>query len=116
MAFARVEDREPPRSERVEHAPRRRDRATKQAHVVAEHRAESAGLEEVALHVDDEQRRRGRLADELVGGGLDRDHVRKDSCIASSGITTVPAVPRRPASASSSAQIVAWAPPSRTKR
>ena len=29
-------------------------------HVVAERRAEAAGLDEVALHVDDDQRRRGR--------------------------------------------------------
>ena len=116
MAFPRVDDGEPARPERLEHASRRRHRAPQPRHVVAQHLAETARLEEVPLHVDHEQRGRRRLADELVRLRLDGDHAGNESCSVSSGTTRVPAVPRSPASASSSAQIVAWPPQSCTKR
>ena len=39
-----------------QHLPAWRDRRLQPRHVVAERRAEAAGLQEVALHVDDDER------------------------------------------------------------
>ena len=57
----------PARARRVEHALGRRDGAPQQRHVVAERLAEATRIDEVALHVDDDQRRRVRLECELIG-------------------------------------------------
>src|ERR1700728_2455069 len=54
--------------------PRRLDRAAQLADIVAERLAEPARLEEIALHVDDQQRRGPRLQRKLVGLGIDERH------------------------------------------
>ena len=74
VAFTRVDDRQAVTPERHEHPARRRHRAAKVPDVVAQHLAEAAALEEVALHVDDEQRGGRGVADELVRLGVDGDH------------------------------------------
>ena len=56
MALARVDDQQAGGAPGRQQAAVRLDRAAQLRHVVAEHFAEAAGLEEVALHVDDEQR------------------------------------------------------------
>ena len=56
----------------------RLDRAAQLRHVIAEHFAEAARLEEIALHVDDQQRAMRRRERELVrfGGKIDgRSHL-----------------------------------------
>ena len=42
-------------------------------HVIAQHFAESAGLEEIALHVDDQQRACRRREFERIGFGFDSE-------------------------------------------
>jgi hypothetical protein len=56
MALAGVDHLQPGRAPGVEQRAVGRDRPPQLADVVAEHLAEAAGLEEVALHVDDHQR------------------------------------------------------------
>ena len=53
VSLARVDDAEPKAPERLEHAPGRLDDPAERGDVVAEQRAEAAGLEEIPLHVDD---------------------------------------------------------------
>ena len=60
MPFARVDHQHALRARRVEHALARRDDRLQRRDVVAERFAEAAGLDEVALHVDDEERGRCR--------------------------------------------------------
>ena len=57
---------------RVEHAPARRDHRLQRRDVVAERLAEAARLDEVALHVDDDERRRFRVELELIRFGVHR--------------------------------------------
>ena len=57
MAFARVDDQQTGRARRCKHRLQGFDRGLEQADVVAERLAEAARLEEVALHVDDEEGR-----------------------------------------------------------
>ena len=71
MALARVDHGQPGAAEHVEHATGRRDRAPERRDVVAEHLAESAALDEIPLHVDDEQRGLRGVERELVGLGVD---------------------------------------------
>ena len=52
------------------------DRSAQLRDVVAEHFAEAAGLEEVALHVDDQQRRAFGVELELIGFGGDGEDLR----------------------------------------
>ena len=56
MALARVHDRQLPGAPRRQQLPVGLDGPAQLRDVVAEHLAEAARLEEVALHVDDEQR------------------------------------------------------------
>ena len=56
VPFARVHDRQAVRPPGGQQAPVRLDRPAQLRHIVAEHLAEAAGLEEIALHVDDQQR------------------------------------------------------------
>ena len=49
-----------------EHAPGRRDRLAQQRHVVAERLAKSARIDEVALHVDDDERNVFELKNKFV--------------------------------------------------
>ena len=73
MALARVDDQQPGGAPRRQQSPVRLDRAAQLRHVVAEHLAEAAGLEEIALHVDDQQRAMGGRERERVrfGGKVD---------------------------------------------
>ena len=57
VAFAGVDDQNAGRARGRQHRLQRRDRGLEQAHVVAERFAEAARLQEVALHVDDDERR-----------------------------------------------------------
>ena len=72
MAFARVDDEEIGGARGVEHRLGRRDRALEQRDIVAERFAEAARLEEVALHVDDEQRRPRQVERHGLRFSLDR--------------------------------------------
>ena len=56
VAFAGVDDQQAVAARRIEHARHGATGALEQRHVVAERLAEPAGLEKVALHVDDEER------------------------------------------------------------
>ena len=57
MAFAGVDDQHAGVARRLQHRRDRLHRARQLRDVVAERFAEAAGLQEVALHVDDEERR-----------------------------------------------------------
>jgi len=74
VPFARVHHQHLPGARRGKHFSDGRDRLSEQRDVVAEGLAEAAGVHEIALHVDDEQRAAARLELELVGLGLDRCH------------------------------------------
>jgi hypothetical protein len=52
------------------------DRAAQLRDVVAQHLAKAAGLEEVALHIDDEQAALGRPQFERIGLGRDGRRLR----------------------------------------
>ena len=74
MALAGVDDQYAVRARRREHGAARPDRRLQPRHVVAERGAEAAGLEEIALHVDDDKRamrkvdgKRRRLGGEFHG-------------------------------------------------
>jgi hypothetical protein len=56
MAFTRMDDEHVGGARRRQHAPGRLDRPAQHPDIVAERRAEAAGLEKVALHIDDPQR------------------------------------------------------------
>ncbi len=56
MALARVDDEHAGAPRRIEDLLRRRNGAAQMRHVIAEDGAEAAGLDEVALHVDDDER------------------------------------------------------------
>ena len=71
MALARVHDRQAGGAPRGEQRLVRLDGAAQLRDVVAEHLAEAARLEEIALHVDDEQRGLRRDEFEGVRFGLD---------------------------------------------
>ena len=58
----------------VEQGPQRRDGAAQLSDVVAEALAEAAGFEEVALHVDDEQRGGRGVEGERVRARIDGGH------------------------------------------
>ncbi len=68
VAFARVDDEHAGVARSCEHRTTGRDGALQERDVVAERLAEAAGLQKVALHVDDEQRR--ARPGELDCGGL----------------------------------------------
>ena len=72
VAFARVDDHHAHAARRLEHAPARRDHRLQRRDVVAERLAEAAGLDEIALHVDDDQRRGRQIEREFVRFGLHR--------------------------------------------
>jgi hypothetical protein len=74
MAFPRVDDQEPVLARGFEHALGRRHRAVKERDVIAQRFPEAAGLDEVALKVDHEQRAGLRVEHERVGFRLDLGH------------------------------------------
>jgi hypothetical protein len=59
VAFARVDDEQPGLARGGEHLATGRHRRAQARHVVAERGAEATGLQEVALHIDDDDS--GRL-------------------------------------------------------
>src|SRR5580704_10738995 len=61
MAFARVDDQKAKLPRGGEYVPAWRDGGLQPGHVIAERGAEPAGLEEIALHVDDDERRAVKL-------------------------------------------------------
>jgi hypothetical protein len=73
MPLAGVDHEEPRLPRVLQHWPRRRNRAAQLADIVTERFAEAAGLEKIALHVDDDERRSRRLEGEFVRLGFDRD-------------------------------------------
>ncbi len=70
MTLAGVDDEDAGLARRCQHRGDRADGAAKLGYVVAQHGAEAAGLDEIPLHVDDDERGGGRL--ELEGIGLSR--------------------------------------------
>ena len=52
----------------------RRDDCSQQRHVIAEALSEPSGLDEISLHVDDDQRCRCRIELEVEGFGGDYSH------------------------------------------
>ena len=71
MSLAGVDDQHVGCSRSVEHGLAGRDRAAKQRDVVAERLPEAARLEEVALHVDDDQRGARQIERDRLGLRLD---------------------------------------------
>ena len=67
MALAGMDDQQAGGAPRRQQPAVRLDRAAQLRDVVAQHFAEAAGLEEVALHVDDQQRATRWHEFELVG-------------------------------------------------
>jgi hypothetical protein len=67
-----MDHQQPGGARRFEHGPAWRDRTAEQRHVVAERLPEAARLEEIALHVDDDQRGAGQIERHCLGLGLDR--------------------------------------------
>ena len=57
VPFARVNDQHVDEARGREYVPARRNGGLQSRHVIAERGAETAGLEEVALHINDDQRR-----------------------------------------------------------
>ena len=77
VPFARVDDQQSGGARGLEHRSARRDRAAEQRHVVAERFPEAARLEEVALHVDDDERGAGQVERDRFRFSLDgRAHAR----------------------------------------
>ena len=74
MALAGVDDEQSGLTRGQEHPLGRWDRRAQQRDVVTERLAESARVDEVALHVDDQQRGRGRIEVKLVRFRLDSWH------------------------------------------
>ena len=87
MALARVDDQHAAARARASSSARHgATAACEQRHVVAERLAEPAGLEEIALHVDDHERRRARIDRDRFGLGVDQ-HVGASRCGRSSAGT-----------------------------
>ena len=63
MTFTRVDDRQPVAAGGAQQLAQGRDDFGKLRHIVAERLAETAGLEEVSLHVDDDECRPPRVDD-----------------------------------------------------
>src|SRR6185436_16488732 len=76
VPLARMDHEHPAAARRVEYLARGRDRFAQQRDVVAERLAEAARVDEVALHVDDDQCSACRLELELVGLRVDLGHCR----------------------------------------
>ena len=74
MALAGMDDRQPRHSRRIEQAPGRRDGPAQQRDVVAQYGAKAAGLEKIALHVDDHEAGMSRLEIERIGLCFDDRH------------------------------------------
>jgi hypothetical protein len=72
VAFAGMDHQHVDGARRREHRLAGRDRAREQRDIVAERLAEAARLEEIALHVDDDQRGAGQIERHCLGLGLDR--------------------------------------------
>jgi len=66
VPFASVHDQEPALARSPQHAAGRRHRAAQPGHVVSERLPEAAGVDEIALEVDQEERGRPRLERERV--------------------------------------------------
>src|SRR4029077_1219563 len=71
VAFARVDDEQARGTRRFQHRLAGRDRRAEQRHVIAERFAESARLEEVALHVDEDQRGTRKVERHRLGFSVD---------------------------------------------
>ena len=67
VSFARMNDQHAELARGAEHLPAGRDRGLQARHVVAERFAETARLEEIALHVDDHQRGAPRSTESGAG-------------------------------------------------
>jgi len=72
VAFASVDHQAAGVAPRRKQRPVRFDRATKLRDVVAEHFAQAASLQEVALHVDDQQRRCRQVQAVIIRFRLDQ--------------------------------------------
>ena len=75
VALTGVDDEHPELAGRLQHALGGRDGGTQQRDVVAQRLAEATGIDEVALHVDHQQRGRLQIELELVRLGLYGRHV-----------------------------------------
>ena len=71
VRLLRVDDVQPVPARQRQQPPAGRHDALQRRHVVAQHRAEAAGLEEVALHVDQHHRGVRRVEAVGVGAGVD---------------------------------------------
>ena len=77
VPFAGVDHQQAGGARGLEHGAARRDRAAEQRHVVAERFPEAARLEEIALHVDDDERGAGQVERDRFRFSLDgRPHAR----------------------------------------
>ncbi len=74
MAFAGVDDRQSGSAEGGEQPCRRRNDCLQKSDLVAQCFAETAGLDEVALHVDDDEGRMVPIEVEVEGTRLDDCH------------------------------------------
>ena len=74
MTLARVDDGQPRGARPLEQGSDWRDGAPQQRDVVAECRPKSAGLEKIALHIDDDEARPCPIELERVGFCLDDRH------------------------------------------
>jgi hypothetical protein len=72
VALASVDHHHPDGARRIEHALARGDHRLQWGNVVAERFAETSRLDEIALHVDDDQRRRRQIERIFVRFGLHR--------------------------------------------
>jgi hypothetical protein len=71
MTLAGVNDQNAGLARRRQHLPARLDCGFEQTDIIAERFAEAARLQEVALHVDDDQRRSGKIDRDRSGFGGD---------------------------------------------
>ena len=74
MALPRVDDIEARFTCRFQKTPSRRQRLAEQGHVIAERLAQAAGLDEITLHIDDDECDRGKVEAELVRLGTNDRH------------------------------------------
>src|SRR4051812_2952292 len=93
MTFAGVDDRQPGRAPRRHQGRQRLDRPTQLGHVVAEALAEAARQQEVALHVDDDQRRGVEVEGERTRLRVDGRHQDSMAATTSSEVATQPKTP-----------------------
>ena len=94
VPLAGVDDRQPRRAAGGQEGGERLDRAAQLGHVVAEALAEAAGQQEVALHVDHQQRGAARVEGEGAGLGVDSGHAQASvAAITSSEVATQPKTP-----------------------